>query len=54
MRGGAPITLMPGQTFYEGPDDTHIVSRNASSTARARFLVVFVKDKGASIKVPAK
>ena len=54
VRGEAPITLVPGQTFYEGPDDEHIVSRNASQTAPAKFLVIFVKDKGAPIKVSAK
>ena len=54
VRGDAPITLAPGQAFYEGPDDVHIVARNASQTAPARFLVVFVKDKGAPIKVPGK
>ena len=46
--------MVPGQTFYEGPDDVHIVSRNASHTAPAKFLVVFVKAKGAPILVPAK
>ncbi|HET9386780.1 MAG TPA: cupin domain-containing protein [Gemmatimonadales bacterium] len=54
VRGEAPITLVPGQTFYEAPDDVHIVSRNASHTAPAKFLVFFVKDKGAPILVPAK
>ena len=54
VRGEAPITLVPGQTFYEGPDDVHTVSRNASQTAPAKFLVFFVKDKGAPILVPAK
>ncbi len=54
VQGEAPITLGPGQTFYEGPDDVHTVARNASQTAPAKFLVVFVKDKGAPIKVSAK
>jgi quercetin dioxygenase-like cupin family protein len=54
VKGEAPITLVPGQAFYEGPDDVHTVSRNASQTAPARFLVFFVKDKGAPILVPAK
>ena len=52
VRGGVPITLTPGQTFYEGPDDVHIVGRNASGTAPARFLVFLVKDKGALILTP--
>ena len=54
VRGGAPVTLAPGQTFYEGPDDVHIVGRNASQTAPARFLVFLVKDKGAPLLVHAK
>jgi quercetin dioxygenase-like cupin family protein len=54
VRGGAPVTLTPGQTFYEGPDDVHIVGRNASRTAPARFLVFLVKDKGAPILTPVK
>jgi quercetin dioxygenase-like cupin family protein len=52
VRGGAPVTLTPGQTFYEGPDDVHIVGRNASRTAPARFLVFLVKEKGAPILTP--
>jgi len=54
VRGEAPVTLVMGQTFYEGPDDVHVVSRNASQTAPAKFLVFFVKDKGAPILIPAK
>ena len=54
VRGGAPVTLTPGQTFYEGPDDVHIVGRNASQNVPAKFLVFLVKDKGAPILIPAK
>jgi len=54
VRGGAPVTLVAGQTFYEGPDDVHIVGRNASETAPARFLVFLVKDKGAPVVMPVK
>ena len=46
VRGGKEVTLMPGQTFYEGPNDVHIVGRNASSTKPAKFLVVLLKNKG--------
>ena len=46
VRGGAPVTLQAGETFYEGPDDVHVVGRNASSTARAKFVVFVAKDKG--------
>jgi quercetin dioxygenase-like cupin family protein len=54
VKGGAPLTLGPGQTFYEGPDDVHVVGRNASHTAPARFLVFLVKNKGAPIFTPLK
>ena len=54
VRGGRKLTLTPGQTFYEGPDDVHILGRNASETKPAKFVVFFVKNKGAPILVPAK
>src|SRR5690348_18107221 len=54
VRGGKEVTLTPGQTFYEGPDDVHVVGRNASQTKPAKFVVFFVKDKGAPIVVPEK
>ena len=53
VKGGKEVTLGPGQTFYESPDDVHAVSRNASSTSPAKLLVFFVKQKGAPITVPA-
>ena len=52
VKGSEPVTLHPGQTFYEGPDDIHVVGRNASKTEPAKFLVVFVKNKGAPILTP--
>ena len=54
VRGGAPVTLTPGQTFYEGPDDVHIVGRNASQNVPAKFLVFLVKDKAAPILTPVE
>jgi quercetin dioxygenase-like cupin family protein len=54
VRGGKETVLTPGQTFYEGPDDVHVVGRNASQTKPAKFLVFMVKDKGAPVQVPAK
>src|SRR5258705_5640141 len=54
VKVGKEVTLTPGQTFYEGPDDVHVVGRNASSTKPAKFLVFLVKDKGAPVLVPAK
>ena len=52
VKGGKEVTLTPGQTFYEGPDDVHVVGRNASSTKPARFLVFLLKEKGAPVLVP--
>jgi len=54
VKGGKEVTLTPGQTFYENPSDVHVVSRNASNTEPAKFLVVLVKDKGAPVVVPVK
>ena len=54
VKGGKEVTLIPGQTYYESPNDVHVVSRNASTTAPAKFLVVLVKDKGAPVVVPVK
>ena len=54
LKGGKEITLTPGQTFYEGPNDVHVVGRNASSTKPAKFLVFLVKNKGAPVLVPVK
>jgi quercetin dioxygenase-like cupin family protein len=53
VRGGKEVTLTPGQTFYEGPSDVHVVGRNASQTKPAKFVVLLVKDKGAPVFVPA-
>jgi quercetin dioxygenase-like cupin family protein len=54
VAGGKEVTLTAGQTFYESPTDIHSVSRNASATQSARFLVFFIKDEGASSNVPVR
>ena len=54
VRDGREVTLTPGQTFYEGPDDVHVLGRNASKTKPAKFVAFFVKNKGAAITVPDK
>ena len=54
VKGGPAMTLGPGQTYYEGPDDVHVVSRNASKTAPAKYVVFLVKQKGAPILTPVK
>jgi quercetin dioxygenase-like cupin family protein len=54
LKGGKEVTLTPGQTFYEGPDDVHIVGRSAHKNKPAKFLVLLLKDKGAPVLVPVK
>jgi len=54
VKGGKQVTLTSGQTFYEGPEDVHVVGRNASKTQPAKLLVFLVKDKGAPVLVPVK
>ena len=54
LKGGKQVTLTPGQAFYEGPDDVHVVDRNASSTEPAKFLVFLIKDKSAPALVPGE
>src|SRR5262245_18625987 len=54
VKGGQQVTLTPGQSFYEGPDDVHVVDRNASRSKPVKFLVVLIKDKGAPALVPAE
>jgi len=54
VKGGREVTLGPGQTFYETPDDIHSVSKNASATKPAKFLVFMVKEKGAPATTPVK
>jgi quercetin dioxygenase-like cupin family protein len=54
VKGGKEVTLTPGQSFCEGPEDVHVVGRNASTTRPAKFLVVLVKDRGAPVLVPVK
>jgi quercetin dioxygenase-like cupin family protein len=52
VKGEKEVTLTRGQTFYESPKDVHVVSRNASSTTPAKFLVFFIKDKSAPHLIP--
>ncbi len=54
LKGGKEVTLTPGQTFFEGTNDVHVIGRDASSTKPAKFLVFLVKNKGAPVLVPAK
>ena len=54
LRGAEPVTLKAGETFYEGPNDVHIVGRNASDTKPAKFVVFLVKKQGVPALLPAK
>ena len=54
VEGGQPMTLGPGQTFYENPTDVHATSKNASQTQPAKILVFMIKDKGKPATRPAK
>ena len=54
LKGKPAVTLKAGQTFYEGPADVHVVGRNASDTAPARFVLVMLKAKGAPVLTPVK
>jgi quercetin dioxygenase-like cupin family protein len=54
VRGGKEVTLVPGETFYEGPNDVHTVGRNASTTEPAKFIVILLKKKGVDVVLPAE
>jgi quercetin dioxygenase-like cupin family protein len=54
LRGAEPVTLKAGETFYEGPNDVHIVGRNASDSQPAKFVVFLVKKQGVPVFIPAK
>jgi quercetin dioxygenase-like cupin family protein len=54
VKGGKEVRLKPGETFYEDPDDIHVVGKNASDTEPAKFLVFFVKDEGAPPLTPVE
>ena len=54
VKGGSKVTLTAGQTFYEGPDDIHVIGRNASRTKPAKLLVFLIKDKDAPVLTPVQ
>jgi len=47
LKGGQPVTLNAGDTYYEAPSDIHVMSRNPSATVPVKALIFMVKDKGA-------
>jgi quercetin dioxygenase-like cupin family protein len=54
LKGSPEVTLKPGQTFYEGPNDIHVVGKNASKTEPAKFTVLLIKDKGTPVLTPVQ
>jgi len=54
VKGGKEVTLKPGDSFHEGPNDIHTVGRNASNSQPAKFVVFLIKKKGAPILTPVK
>lgn len=54
VEGGPEVTLKPGDSFYEAPDDIHSVGRNASAMEPAKFVVVLIKDKDTPPVIPVK
>ena len=48
--GGGPVeTFKVGQSFFEPPGATHLVSANESNTEPAELIAVFVADEGAEL-----
>lgn len=47
LKGAEPVTLNPGDTYYESPDDIHVMSRNPSDRVPAKALIFTVKKIGA-------
>ena len=54
VKGGKELTLGPGQSFYEDPSDIHVISRNASTSKPAKFLVFLIHQKDAPLVIPVK
>jgi len=54
VKGGKELTLGTGQSFYEDPNDIHVVSRNASNSKPAKFLVFLIHKKGTPLVIPVK
>ena len=37
LKGGEPVTLHPGQTFYEGPNDIHVSGATPARPSQRSF-----------------
>lgn len=54
VKGSAPVTIGPGDTFYENPNDIHTMSKNASDKEPARFVAFMIVNKGEATTTPVK
>ena len=54
VKGGELTVLNAGDTYYESPNDIHIVSRNPSSTTPAKAILFMLHNKGAALSTPVK
>jgi len=54
VAGREPVTLEAGETFYESPHDVHLISKNASNTETAKFVVFSVKEKDSPLVIPVR
>src|SRR5215468_603234 len=54
LRGAEPVTVKAGEGFYEGPNDVHIVGRNASDSKPAKFVVLLLKKQCFPALIPPK
>ena len=52
LAGQPERVVRAGESFFESPADTHVVSANASTTAPARFLAYFTCDHNTPTSVP--
>ena len=49
LGGGPSETFTVGQSFFEPPGSTHLVSANASATEPAELIAVFIAGEGAQL-----
>jgi len=52
--GGPTQVHKTGDSWWEAPGTVHDVARNASKTARARLLVVYIGEEGKAATVPLR
>jgi len=52
VKGEPEAIYQAGESFFEGPEDVHLVSANASSTKPVTFLAYFTCDHDTTLSVP--